>query len=226
MIKWSAFYLQDCIRLTRESLNNLIDWVITIIISIFIAVFWVFVSIKINKRNNNYIIEHQSIELIWTRIPIIILCFIARLSLRSLYTEERYDNFPCINLNITGHQWYWEYYYPDFNLTFDSYIQEWESGLFRLSDCDNRVVLPINTIIRLSTSSADVIHSWAIPSLGIKIDATPGRIVSTLHFPLTPTLIYGICAELCGTNHSFIPIVLEQTSILLFKNWVNTIIKT
>nr|YP_010692533.1 cytochrome c oxidase subunit II [Aonchotheca putorii]WBV76989.1 cytochrome c oxidase subunit 2 [Aonchotheca putorii] len=225
MMKWSAYYLQDCMSFSGESLNNLMDWVTTMMISILIAVVWFYYSVKISKSICNYIIENQSVEFLWTVFPLFILMFMASISLKSLYTEEHYQNLPCMNLNVTGHQWYWEYYYPDFNLMFDSYLQEWESSLFRLSECDNRVVLPINAMVRVSVSSADVIHSWAIPSLGIKMDATPGRIISTMMVPLTPTLVYGLCAELCGANHSFMPIVIEYTSVLLFKNWVNMMSK-
>lgn len=220
MIKWSALYLQDGISFTGESLNCLIDWVTIIIVSILMAVIWFYIRIQISKTLSNHIIDSQFIEFGWTCFPLIILYCIASISLKALYVEDSQSLSPCLNFNVTGHQWYWEYYYPDFNITFDSYLQEWESRNFRLSDCDNRVVLPFKTPVRVSVTSADVIHSWAIPSLGIKIDATPGRIVSTIYNPIIPGLAYGLCAELCGANHSFMPITIEHTSLLLFKKWV------
>nr|YP_010132843.1 cytochrome c oxidase subunit II [Eucoleus annulatus]QWC93308.1 cytochrome c oxidase subunit II [Eucoleus annulatus] len=221
MTKWGAYYIQNSFSETSESLNNLMDWVSTMMISIFTIILWIYTTMNLSKSQCNYIIESQFIEFNWTCLPLLILCCMASVSLKTLYVEDSQITMPCLNLNVTGHQWYWEYYYPDFNISYDSFLQEWESKAFRLTECDNRVVLPIKTPIRISVSSNDVVHSWSVPSLGVKMDATPGRILSTIHFSNLPGLVYGFCAELCGVNHSFMPIAIEQTSFLSFKNWVH-----
>lgn len=162
-------------------------------------------------------------ELIWTIFPIFILFFIAIPSLKILYiTEEPLTNK--LTLKRIGHQWYWSYEYSDFhNINFDSFIiptTQLTSNEFRLLDVDNRCVLPYNYPIRLLTTSTDVIHSWALPSLGIKIDSTPGRLNQTIFLINRPGLFFGQCSEICGINHRFIPTVIESTNLNNFKNWI------
>lgn len=220
MIKWNPLYIQDRINYTIISFANLSDWVITIMMIIIISVIWFYFGIIIRHTTTNKIIDHKSVEFAWTRLPIIILCFIASISIKTLYREEPLNQPPAINLLSTGHQWYWEYYYPDFNINFDSFLSQWETNIYRNIECDNRILLPLNTPLRIAVTSADVIHRWSVPSIGIKLDATPGRIISTTHQSVIPGLSFGFCAELCGVNHRYIPITIEHTSILLFKNWL------
>lgn len=177
----------------------------------------------INKFNNKIILQNQIIEIIWTLIPIIILLFLAIPSLKILYlTDEIF--YPLITIKIIGHQWYWKYEYRDFNnLEFDSFINQFNyknSNLFRLLDVDNRLIIPYKNQIRLLFTSIDVIHSWTIPSIGIKIDSIPGRINQSSIFLNRPGLYFGQCSEICGINHRFIPIVIERTSKLYFLNWL------
>jgi len=172
---------------------------------------------------NRFLLQGHTIELIWTIVPILILIFIAIPSLKILYlTDEIHNNK--LSIKAIGHQWYWSYEYPDFNnIEFDSFIISSNNLIineFRLLDVDNRCILPFNLPIRILTTSIDVIHAWTIPSLGIKIDSTPGRLNQTILFINRPGLFFGQCSEICGINHRFIPIVIESTNFYNFKNWL------
>lgn len=167
--------------------------------------------------------EGQTIELIWTILPAIILIFIALPSLQILYLLDE-TIFPSLTIKSVGHQWYWSYEYSDFkNIEFDSYIELPNNKFsFRLLDVDNRIIIPFKTKTRILVTSTDVIHSWTIPSLGVKIDATPGRLNQTRFSINTPGLIFGQCSEICGANHSFMPIVIERISPSSFIKWINS----
>jgi cytochrome c oxidase subunit 2 len=151
------------------------------------------------------------------------LIFIALPSLRALYLLDEVKS-PAMTIKTIGHQWYWSYEYPDFpDLEFDSYIipsRTADLSDLRLLEVDNHTIIPYNTQIRLLVSAADVIHSWTIPSLGIKVDAFPGRLNQLRIFSLRPGLFYGQCSEICGSNHRFIPIVLESINPKDFIKWV------
>lgn len=152
-----------------------------------------------------------------------ILIFIALPSLKILYLTDE-NNINKLTLKSIGHQWYWRYEYSDFpKIEFDAYIISTNQLLineFRLLDTNNRCILPYNTPIRILTTSIDVIHAWTIPSLGIKIDSTPGRLNQTSLIISRPGIFFGQCSEICGINHRFIPIVIESTNLLNFKNWL------
>lgn len=152
-----------------------------------------------------------------------ILIFIALPSLKILYLTDEI-HFNNLTIKTIGHQWYWRYEYSDFNnIEFDSFIlpaNQLIPNEFRLLDVDNRCILPFNLPIRLLTTSIDVIHAWTVPSLGIKIDSTPGRLNQTILFINRPGLFFGQCSEICGINHRFIPIVIESTNLYNFKNWL------
>nr|CAJ57650.1 cytochrome oxidase subunit II [Drosophila tristis] len=134
-------------------------------------------------------------------------------------------NEPSITLKSIGHQWYWSYEYSDFNsIEFDSYMiptNELSTDGFRLLDVDNRIVLPMNSQIRILVTAADVIHSWTVPALGVKVDGTPGRLNQTNFFINRPGLFYGQCSEICGANHSFMPIVIESVPVNYFIKWIS-----
>lgn len=181
-------------------------------------------SITLNKRINRFFLTGQLIEIIWTIMPAIILLFIALPSLRLLYLLDEINN-PLITLKTIGHQWYWRYELSNFhNTEFDSFIKKNFNELNnRLLDVDNNLILPNNTQIRNLVSAADVLHSWTIPSLGIKIDATPGRLNQINFFITRNGNYYGQCSEICGANHSFIPILLERTPMKNFIKWLNNL---
>ena len=180
-------------------------------------------SLILNTYTCRSLVEGQEIETIWTVIPAIILVFLALPSLRLLYLLDEVGDCS-LTVKSIGHQWYWSYEYSDFlNIEFDSYMiptNELESGDFRLLEVDHRVVLPTQTDIRVLVTSADVIHSWTVPSLGIKADAVPGRLNQLRFYVKYPGVFYGQCSEICGANHSFIPIVVEAVPLKNFMEWV------
>jgi cytochrome c oxidase subunit 2 len=226
MATWLNLTLQDRASPVIEQLIYFHDHALIIILIIIITVFYTIIRIIQNKQTRRFILEGQMIETVWTIAPAIILVFIAIPSLRLLYLIDEIHN-PVVTLKTVGHQWYWSYEYSDFTkLEFDSYIVQQEDQLidtFRLLDTDNRVVLPINSPIRIIVTAADVLHSWAVPSLGVKTDATPGRLNQTRFSINRPGLLYGQCSEICGANHRFIPIVIESVSTNQFINWVSKI---
>ena len=158
-------------------------------------------------------------ETIWTILPDIILILIAFPSLRILYIIDEINN-PSLTVKTMGHQWYWSYEHTDYeDLSFDSYIipiSELKPGELQLLEVDNRVVLPIEITIQILISSEDVLHSWAVPSLRLKTDAILGRLNQTTLISTRPGLYYGQCSEICTSNHSFMPIVLELVPLKYF----------
>lgn len=226
MSTWGNVSLQDSNSPLIEQLNFFHDHTLLIILLITILVGYIIIILFFNKYTNRFLLHGQTIEIIWTILPAIILLFIAFPSLRLLYLlDEIYK--PSLTLKSIGHQWYWSYEYSDFkNIEFDSYIipsNELKDNNFRLLDVDNRIILPINTQIRIIVSATDVLHSWTIPSLGVKIDATPGRLNQTNIFINRPGLFFGQCSEICGANHSFIPIVIESIKSKDFIKWIYSI---
>jgi len=186
----------------------------------------------LNKFININLLERQIIECIWTIIPAIILVQIAIPSLLLLYMlEESIDS--SLTIKVLGHQWYWRYEYTDFwsisknvQIEFDSYIiptNELETNIFRLLDVDNRTIVPYSVHIRILISSADVLHAWTVPSLGVKADAMPGRLNQVKFIRQRPGIFFGQCSEICGANHRFIPIVIEIININYFLNWISCI---
>lgn len=227
MSTWANLGLQDSNSPIIEQLNFFHDHALLIIILVTLSVGYLIGTLFFNKLNNRYLLHGQTIEVIWTILPAIILLFIAFPSLRILYLLDEVNN-PSISLKTIGHQWYWSYEYSDFSgIEFDSYIipqNEISLDTFRLLDVDNRVILPINNQIRILVSATDVLHSWAIPSLGVKIDASPGRLNQTNFFINRPGLFFGQCSEICGANHSFMPIVIESVPTNHFIKWISNII--
>lgn len=201
------------------------DFTIIIITLITIIIFYIITSFSFNKLINRNLLQGHTIELIWTIIPIFILIFIAIPSIKILYLTDEI-NSSNLTIKSIGHQWYWSYEYTNFfNLNFDSYIistNDLSLNEFRLLDVDNHCILPYNYPIRIITTSTDVIHAWTVPSLGIKIDSTPGRLNQSMIFLNRPGIFFGQCSEICGINHSFMPIVIESTNIINFIKWINS----
>lgn len=227
MATWANLNLQDRNSPIIEQLNFFHDHSLLILILVTTLVGYLIFILFFNKLNNRFLLHGQTIEVIWTILPAIILLFIAFPSLRILYLLDEVNN-PSISLKTIGHQWYWSYEYSDFkNIEFDSYIiptNEINLNSFRLLDVDNRIILPINNQIRILVSATDVLHSWTIPSLGVKIDASPGRLNQTNFFINRSGLYFGQCSEICGANHRFIPIVIERIPTKNFIKWINNII--
>nr|QCP68874.1 cytochrome c oxidase subunit 2 [Cryptolestes ferrugineus] len=224
MATWQTIMLQDSASPLMEQLSFFHDHALLILVIITVLVSQLMTSLFFNKFKHRYLLEGQMIEIIWTILPAITLIFIALPSLRLIYILDEVNN-PSISIKTIGHQWYWSYEYSDFkNIEFDSYMiptNELSSSQFRLLDVDNRVIIPYETQIRMLVTSADVIHSWTIPSFGVKIDATPGRL-NQIGFSTNRTgLFFGQCSEICGANHSFMPIVIESISPNYFIKWIS-----
>nr|YP_009328020.1 cytochrome c oxidase subunit II [Trachelus iudaicus]APC92663.1 cytochrome c oxidase subunit II [Trachelus iudaicus] len=223
MCTWSMISLQDANSPTMEHLTMFHDHTLMINILITTLVIYIIVSIYLNKIMNRTTMQNQMIELIWTFIPMIILIFMAFPSIKILYLMDEILT-PMITIKCMGHQWYWSYEYSDFNnIEFDSFMTPTENlnnNEFRLLEVSDRMIIPFNTQIRLLISSVDVIHSWTIPAMGIKVDATPGRINQTNMLSIRPGLFYGQCSEICGANHSFMPIIVESTNLSSFISWI------
>ena len=203
------------------------DLVITILVFIIGLVGLSMLQILKNKFINKSILEGQALEFIWTLIPALVLVQVALPSLILLYILD--DSSSCrLTIKVIGHQWYWRYEYSDFwnkdkVIEFDSVIVKEEDlnlGDFRLLETDNRPVLPYLIQIRTLVRRSDVIHSWTVPSLGVKADANPGRLNQLKFLRYRPGVAYGQCSEICGANHRFMPISLEFVNNRDFLKWI------
>jgi cytochrome c oxidase subunit 2 len=223
MATWAQLGLSNSASPLIEQLIFFHDHAILILILITTLVRYFIIRLAINSFVNRYLLDGQIIEIIWTVLPAVILIILALPSLRLLYLIDETTE-PSLTLKTVGHQWYWSYEYSDFNdIEFDSYMIPTNSlneGDLRLLEVDNRVILPYLTQIRLLVRAADVIHSWTIPSLGVKADAIPGRLNQLNILFNRPGIFYGQCSEICGANHSFIPIRIEAINPRDFLAWV------
>nr|YP_010693856.1 cytochrome c oxidase subunit II [Haemaphysalis bispinosa]WCD42296.1 cytochrome c oxidase subunit 2 [Haemaphysalis bispinosa] len=222
MMTWSLISFPDSNSPIMEQMSFFHDHSMMIILMITIITIYMITNIIINNFTSRSMMEGQEIEIIWTIIPAITLIFIAMPSLHLLYlTDELFSSQ--MSIKIIGHQWYWSYEYSDFNKEFDSFMipeQEMMKNSFRLLETDNNLTIPFNTSIKFLITSADVIHSWSLPSLSIKMDAIPGRLNQAFSFAKRPGMFFGQCSEICGANHSFMPISLE---IVKMKNFIKFI---
>jgi len=220
---WGQLIFQDAASPIILQLISFHDHTLIILTLVISVVTYAIYVIIVNNLTNRYLIEAQQIETIWTILPAIILVFLALPSLRLLYLTDEVRN-PSLTLKAIGHQWYWSYEYTDFiDIEIDSYIiptSDLNPGEYRLLEVDNRIVLPIQIEVRVLVTAADVIHAWTIPALGVKVDAVPGRL-NQLGFTINnPGIFYGQCSEICGANHSFMPICIEVVNLKSFTNWI------
>nr|AOT98826.1 cytochrome c oxidase subunit II [Solenodon paradoxus paradoxus] len=213
---------QDATSPIMEELLGFHDHALMIVFLISSLVLYIITLMLTTKLTHTSTMDAQEVETIWTILPAVILIMIALPSLRILYMMDEINN-PSLTVKTIGHQWYWSYEYTDYeNLSFDSYMiptTDLKPGDLRLLEVDNRVVLPTEVTIRMLVTSEDVLHSWAVPSLGLKTDAIPGRLNQTTLLSSRPGLFYGQCSEICGSNHSFMPIVLELVPLNYFEKW-------
>lgn len=222
MPTWNHLNLQNRATPSIEQLIFFHDHSLIILRAIIVFILYTIIVRILNKNTNINLYEGQEIETIWTLTPALILIVITIPSLRILYLIEEI-NSPFITIKTIGHQWYWTYEYSDFNnIEFDSFITK--SKNIRLLDTDTAIIVPINTLIRVLTTSQDVIHAWTIPSIGIKIDSIPGRINQSNLTVTRPGIFIGQCSEICGANHRFIPIKIERVNINTFIKWINSIL--
>ena len=223
IIKWFHFTLQNILNQISVNLDWLHDYVILFLILILVFVGGVILSLIKNLFFSLFLVELSVLEVIWTILPAIILIFLGVPSLIILYQNEK-TFLTNISLKISAHQWFWSYDFRDFKeIEFDRYMlptREILFGDFRSLLTDNHVILPVNSVCRFLVNSSDVLHRWTIPSLGIKADANPGRMnILFSYFPICG-FYFGQCSEICGANHSFMPICIEVVSFPLFKTWL------
>nr|YP_097066.1 cytochrome c oxidase subunit II [Ambystoma laterale]AAU20503.1 cytochrome c oxidase subunit II [Ambystoma laterale] len=218
----SQLGFQDAASPIMEELLHFHDHALMAVFLISTLVLYIITVMMTTKLTNTNAMDAQEIEMVWTIMPAIILIVIALPSLRILYLMDEIND-PHLTVKAIGHQWYWSYEYTNYDdLVFDSYMlptQNLNPGEFRLLEVDNRMVVPMESPIRMLISAEDVLHSWAMPSMGIKTDAIPGRLNQTTFIASRPGVFYGQCSEICGANHSFMPIVVETTPLMHFQNW-------
>jgi cytochrome c oxidase subunit 2 len=204
--------------------HDFLLWII-MAIALFVLVLLVIVMVRFNARANpvpSRTTHNTTIEVIWTVVPVLILVTIAVPSFRLLFYEL---NVPKADVTVkaTGKQWFWTYSYPDSKFEFDSLMvqdKDLKAGQPRLLTVDNEMVVPVNKVVKVLTTGADVIHSFAVPSFGIKIDAIPGRVNETWFKVERVGTYYGQCSELCGRDHSFMPIVVHVVSEKDYEAWL------
>lgn len=208
-----------------EGLHAMVIWLMAAV-TIFVAALLIYCVWRFRASVNpkaSRISHHTTLEVAWTVLPVLILVIIAIPSFRMIYFEDRTDAAD-MTIKVVGHQWYWEYNYPDQGgVKFDSYMvpeDELKPGQLRNLEVDNRVVVPAGKNIRILTTSADVIHSFFIPSLGVQRYAIPGRTIETWVRVNQPGVYYGQCNQVCGTNHSAMPISVEAMTEQGFANWI------
>lgn len=207
------------------------------LIIILTFVFWVLIKLlfTFNSFSNKAVIKVINygtvIEIVWTVIPAVVLMIVAIPSFTLLYAMDEIID-PMLTIKVIGRQWFWSYEYSDYtsldlnsdtSFIFDSYMmleEDLHFGQFRLLEVDKRIVLPTHTYVRVVVTSSDVLHSWAVPSLGIKIDACPGRLNQVSTFINRSGVYYGQCSEICGINHGFMPIVIEAVNFKDYASWV------
>lgn len=211
-----------------EEIKGLYDYLtwIAIAIVLFVLALLAYVCIRFSAARNpepSKTSHNTLLEVVWTAIPVVILATIAVPSLKLLYFMDKTHEAD-MTLKVVGHQWYWSYEYPDHgDFTFDAFMlykEDLKEGQPRLLTTDNAVVLPVDTNIRVLTTSTDVIHSWALPSMGVKTDSVPGRTNETWLRITKPGVYYGQCSELCGINHGFMPITVKAVPKEEFTAWV------
>nr|QMX85840.1 cytochrome c oxidase subunit II [Platencyrtus parkeri] len=217
-----ALNLQDSNSSIMENLILFHDHAMIIILMILVLIIYIMLFMFLNKFVNRFMFEGQMIEMIWTIMPVFMLLFLVLPSLKVLYFSDEVLS-PMLSVKIIGHQWYWSYEYSDFySKILDSFmLSELNNYSFRLLDVDNRMVVPMGLNLRFLITSIDVIHSFTIPSVGVKVDAIPGRINQITINLHRPGLFYGQCSEICGVNHSFMPIVLESSFLKNFLEWIS-----
>nr|BAH86122.1 cytochrome c oxidase subunit II [Branchiostoma belcheri] len=214
--------LMDAASPVMEEMIYFHDHVMLVLILITCLIFYSMLVLMFSKYIYRFLTDGHVIETVWTVIPAIILVVVALPSLKLLYLTDELDN-PQLTIKSVGHQWYWSYEYTDYyDIEFDSYmlpIGDLVGGDARLLEVDNRVVLPVDTSVRVLVTAADVIHAWTVPALGLKMDAVPGRLNQLALQCSRVGTFYGQCSEICGANHSFMPIVVEAVPVDVFESW-------
>ncbi len=207
-------------------LHNVILIVMSLI-TVFVLFLLFYVSFRFSAKRNpipSTRTHNTVVEVLWTAIPIVILVVLAIPSFKLLYQQEKSENYD-MTVKVIGHQWYWEYEYPDHgDFYFESYMiqdEELKEGDLRLLTVDNPLVIPANKNVQILITAGDVLHSWAVPSMGLKTDAVPGRLNETWVNVKEPGIYRGQCSEICGSGHGFMPVVVKVLPEREFMAWAN-----
>jgi len=224
---------QRAVTVVARDIQWLDDFLLIIMgaVAVFVTLLLAYVIVRFNKRANPKpatFTHNATLEIAWTAIPVLILVIIAIPSLRLLFLQLDVPE-PDLTIKATGHQWYWTYEYPDAEIEFDAVMlqkDELTDNGYTADDwllaTDTRVVVPVDAVVHVLVTGSDVIHAWAIPSFGSKIDAVPGRINETWFRAEETGVFFGQCSELCGLNHTYMPIVVEVVSQEDYDAWVQT----
>jgi cytochrome c oxidase subunit 2 len=229
------YNFQDPATPVMEAIVNFHHDLMLYLILIVVFTFWicvrsVFFYQDVAPKQVNFTVHGTFIEIVWTLVPALILIGIAIPSFSLLYSMDEIID-PSLTIKVIGNQWYWGYEYAtnelgydgyDSSLSFDSYLiaeNDLKMGQLRLLEVDNRLTVPIETHIRMLITSSDVLHSWAVPSLGVKLDACPGRLNQTSIYIKREGVFFGQCSEICGINHGFMPIVVDAIDINEYLHW-------
>nr|YP_004935046.1 cytochrome c oxidase subunit II [Siphonaria gigas]AEQ93911.1 cytochrome c oxidase subunit II [Siphonaria gigas] len=212
MSTWGQLNLMDAASPLQSEMFLFHDHAMVLLVGIFSFVALLGVKLVFNKLTSRTMMEAQQLETVWTIVPALLLVWLALPSLRLLYLIDEQVGSGLV-LKSVGHQWYWSYEIPSLGMNFDSYMiptSDLAEGDYRLLEVDNRAMVPYKLNTSVITTSADVLHAWTLPSMGLKMDAVPGRLNSMNMFIEKPGVYYGQCSEICGANHSFMPIVVES----------------
>nr|YP_007024985.1 cytochrome c oxidase subunit II [Herpele squalostoma]ADR03272.1 cytochrome c oxidase subunit II [Herpele squalostoma] len=222
----SQLGFQDAASPIMEELLHFHDHTLMVVFLISTLVLYIITIMMSTSLTNTSAMDAQEVEMIWTVLPAVIMIVIALPSLRILYLMDEVCD-PHLTVKTIGHQWYWSYELSDYgHVAFDSYMVPTDNltlGQFWLLEVDYRVVIPLESPICMLITAEDVLHSWAVPSMGIKTDAVPGRLNQNTFITTRPGVYYGQCSEICGANHSFMPIVVEAIPITAFENFFTLI---
>nr|QTA71684.1 cytochrome c oxidase subunit 2 [Physunio superbus] len=222
---WAQVGLQEATSVLGMELVGLHDHMMFFFVLTFSFVGWTLLKLSVSKVFGRFYLDNDSLESVWIFLPFIVLVCLGLPSVKLLYLMDDVG-LPESSVKVIGHQWYWTYEYTDMrgsSYSYDSYMlkeEMLEDGDYRLLEVDNRCVVPRMVSMRSLVSSSDVIHSWAIPSAGVKVDAVPGRVNQVSVCFLRSGVFYGQCSELCGVNHSFMPICVECVSVNSFSEWI------
>nr|YP_008757964.1 cytochrome c oxidase subunit II [Solenaia oleivora]AGW24337.1 cytochrome c oxidase subunit II [Solenaia oleivora] len=221
---WGQLGFQDSFSVLSFELSFFHDHAMFVLVMVSSLVGYMMFCLLKSSLSSRFLMEAQALEAAWTVVPGLLLLILAIPSVRLLYLLDEVGG-PVVSLKAVGHQWYWEYEYSDGgrSVNFDSYmvgVGDISDGGYRLLEVDNRCVLPYGVDSRVLVSSADVIHAWALPSMGVKVDAIPGRINQLGMHLMGSGVMFGQCSEICGVNHSFMPIGVEGVSPGVFYSWL------
>ena len=223
---WQLWY-QDAASPVMERVNEMhttLMWIITPIL-IFVTLLLIVAMFRFREKKNpipSKTTHNVPLEIIWTLIPVIIVASIAYPSIKLIYFMDKTEKAD-MTVKVIGHQWYWEYEYPDHNITFDSFMlnkEQIKEGQIRNLEVDKQVVVPVGANVRILATSADVLHSWAVPAFGVKQDTIPGRMRETWVRVTKPGVYYGQCSELCGKDHGYMSIAVRAVPQEEFEAWV------